>query len=133
MFRFHAGPARCAAALGAALLAAMPAYADIQNYEFRITDNTLTKGDAIIEVQLVNKTTGVLVPGAIIFAKRLDMAPDGMAEMDTKIEELPGSQPGMHRFAAYLSMTGQWQLSLAAKVQGETGTLENKLLIKADK
>lgn len=118
--RFHAGPARCAAALGAA-------------YEFRITDNTLTKGDAIIEVQLVNKTTGVLVPGAIIFAKRLDMAPDGMAEMDTKIEELPGSQPGMHRFAAYLSMTGQWQLSLAAKVQGETGTLENKLLIRADK
>jgi len=28
-------------------------------------------------------------------------------------------------------MEGGWQLSLGAKVQGETGTVENKLFIKA--
>jgi hypothetical protein len=30
-------------------------------------------------------------------------------------------------------MAGHWQLSLGAKVQGETGTVENKLVIQADK
>ena len=29
-------------------------------------------------------------------------------------------------------MAGRWQLSLGAKVQGETGTVENKLVIQAD-
>jgi hypothetical protein len=28
-------------------------------------------------------------------------------------------------------MAGGWRLSLGAKVQGETGTLENKLILKA--
>jgi hypothetical protein len=30
-------------------------------------------------------------------------------------------------------MAGGWRLSLGAKVQGETGTVENKLVIKAMK
>jgi len=30
-----------------------------------------------------------------------------------------------------VTMEGGWQLSLAAKVQGEIGTVENKLVIKA--
>jgi hypothetical protein len=30
-------------------------------------------------------------------------------------------------------MAGHWQLSLGAKVQGETGTVEDKLVITADK
>ena len=28
-------------------------------------------------------------------------------------------------------MAGSWALSLGAKVQGETGTVENKLIVKA--
>jgi hypothetical protein len=28
-------------------------------------------------------------------------------------------------------MAGEWALSLGAKVQGETGTVENKLIVKA--
>jgi hypothetical protein len=28
-------------------------------------------------------------------------------------------------------MAGNWALSLGAKVQGETGTVENKLIVKA--
>jgi hypothetical protein len=28
-------------------------------------------------------------------------------------------------------MAGRWQLSIGAKIQGETGTLENKLVITA--
>jgi hypothetical protein len=61
------------------------------------------------------------------------MAPDGMQEMATKIAQMPGGEPGVYRFKANVSMAGRWQLSLGAKVQGETGTVENKLVITAGK
>ena len=73
------------------------------------------------------------MPDAVIFATRLDMAPDGMQEMATKVTPMPGAEPGTYRFKANVSMAGRWQLSLGAKVQGETGTVESKLLVPADK
>jgi hypothetical protein len=75
--------------------------------------------------------TGKAVPDAVIAAKRIDMAPDGMADMTPRIEQLPTTEPGVYRFKANLSMEGRWQLSLGAKVQGETGTVESRLVIKA--
>jgi hypothetical protein len=66
----------------------------------------------------------------VISAKRIDMAPDGMAEMAGSLEQLPSTEPGVYRFKASLSMQGSWQLSLAAKVQGEIGTVESKLVVK---
>jgi hypothetical protein len=110
------------------------ARADIKDYEFQLIDQTVQAGpDKIITVRLVNKTTGKPVPGAVIFATRLDMAPDGMQEMATKIAPMPGGEPGTYKFKATFGMAGRWQLSLGAKVQGETGTVENKLVITAQK
>jgi hypothetical protein len=110
------------------------ARADIKDYEFRLVDQAIKAGpDRIITVRLINKTTGKPVPDAVIFATRLDMAPDGMQEMATKVTPMPGTEPGTYRFKATLSMAGGWQLSLGAKVQGETGTVENKLVITAQK
>jgi hypothetical protein len=110
------------------------AFADIKNYEFKLVEATVKTGaDKTIAVKLVDKTTGTSVPDAVIFATRLDMAPDGMQEMATKLTPLPGSEPGTYRFKANFSMAGRWQLSLGAKVQGETGTVESKLVIQADK
>ena len=57
------------------------ARADIKDYEFQLVDKTAKKGDAIISVRLVHKPDGKPVPDAVIFATRLDMAPDGMQEM----------------------------------------------------
>jgi YtkA-like len=107
------------------------ARADIKDYEFQLVDQTVKKGDAIISVRLIHKPDGKPVPDAVIFAMRLDMAPDGMQEMATKIAPLPSTEPGVYRFRAAVSMAGGWQLSLGAKVQGETGTIENKLVLKA--
>jgi hypothetical protein len=107
------------------------ARADIKDYEFQLVDKTIKRGDAIISVRLVHKPDGKPVPDAVIFATRLDMAPDGMQEMATKVTPMPGAEPGVYRFKANLSMAGGWQLSLGAKVQGETGTVENKLVLKA--
>jgi hypothetical protein len=110
------------------------ARADIKDYEFQLVDQAIKAGpDKIIAVRLINKATGKPVPDAVIFATRLDMAPDGMQEMATKLAPIPGGEPGVYKFKANLSMAGRWQLSLGAKVQGETGTVENKLVITAQK
>ncbi|NOJ40671.1 FixH family protein [Bradyrhizobium australiense] len=120
---------------GAALTsAATVALADIKNYEFKLVEPAVKTGpDRTIAVKLVDKTTGKPVPDAVIFATRLDMAPDAMQEMVTKLTPLPATEPGTYRFKASFGMAGRWQLSLGAKVQGETGTIENKLVIQADK
>ncbi|WP_334377186.1 FixH family protein [Bradyrhizobium sp. AZCC 1719] len=120
---------------GAALTcAATAALADIRNYEFKLVEPAVKTGrDKIIAVKLIDNTTGKAVPDAVIFATRLDMAPDAMQEMVSELTPLPGSEPGTYRFKADFSMAGRWQLSLGAKVQGETGTVDNKLVIQADK
>ena len=110
------------------------ARADIKDYEFQLVDQTIQAGpDKVIAVRLMNTRTGKPVPDAVIFATRLDMAPDGMQEMVTKIAPMPGGEPGTYKFKANFAMAGRWQLSLGAKVQGETGTVENKLVISAQK
>jgi YtkA-like len=110
------------------------ARADIKDYEFQLVDQTVQAGpDKTIVVRLMNKKTGKPVADAVIFATRLDMAPDGMQEMATRVAPMPGGEPGTYRFKANIGMAGRWQLSLGAKVQGETGTLESKLVITAQK
>jgi hypothetical protein len=96
-----------AALLGAAFAGAnLPAYAEIKNYEFQLVQPTVQAGsDRIVTVRLVDKTT----------------------------TPMPGTEPGTYRFKANFSMAGRWQLSLGAKVQGETGTVENKLVVTAEK
>jgi len=110
------------------------AFADIKEYEFQLVESTVQAGaDKVVTVRLVNKKTGKPVPDAVIFASRLDMAPDGMQEMVTKVTPMPGTEPGTYRFKATFGMAGRWQLSLGAKVQGETGTVESKLVVTAQK
>ena len=113
------------------LSVATPTLADIKDYEFQLVQDEAKKGEAIIAVRLVNKKTAKAVPDAVIAAKRIDMAPEGMADMTPRIEQLPSTEPGVYRFKTNLSMEGRWQLSLGAKVQGETGTVDNKLVIRA--
>jgi len=110
----------------------LPALADIKDYEFRLVQSELKQGNgATVAVQLIDKRSGKPVPDAVIFATRIDMAPDGMEAMTMPIEPMPSTEPGTYRFKTNLSMAGGWRLSLGAKVQGETGTLENKLILKA--
>jgi hypothetical protein len=122
-----------AAAMGAALLAAMAAtaLADSKDYEFQLVDEEVKQGEATIAVKLVHKPSGRAIPDAVIFAKRIDMGPDDMAAMTAPLEPQPSTEPGVYRFKTDLTMAGNWALSLGAKVQGETGTVENKLIVKA--
>ena len=107
-----------AAALTATLFgaASSAAYAEIRDYEFRLVKSEMKKGAAEVAVRLVNKKSGKPVANAVIFAKRIDMAPDGMETMASTIEQLPSTEPGVYRFKTDLSMQGRWQLSLGAKL-----------------
>ena len=135
MKTFNISRALRAAVIGFTLIGtAGIARAEIKDYEFKLVEATITAGkDKIVTVQLVNKKTGKLVSDAVIFASRLDMAPEGMPEMATKIAREPGGEPGSYRFKAAFGMEGKWLLSLGAKVQGEIGTVESKLVITAQK
>lgn len=118
--------------MAAICMASTAAFADIKDYKFEAIDQTVQAGpDKIIAVKLINTKTGKSVSDAVIFAIRLDMAPDGMQEMATKVTPVPSSEPGIYQFKANLSMAGGWQLSLGAKVQGEIGSVENKLVFRA--
>src|SRR5260370_30044829 len=113
MKTFNISRALRAALIGIAVIgSAGVARADIKDYNFQLVDKTVKKGDAIISVRLVHKPDGKPVPDAVIFATRLDMAPDGMQEMATKVTPMPGTEPGTYRFKANLTMAGGWQLSL---------------------
>ncbi|MGU3541386.1 FixH family protein [Methylobacterium sp. A52T] len=125
-----------AALLGAVLSTSaltVTARADIKDYQFQLVQQVAKVGEAVVSVRLVDKRTGKPVPDAVIFAKRLDMAPDSMEEMVTKLEQVPSTEPGIYRFKAKLSMAGGWRLSLGAKVQGEDGTVEDRLVFQAVK
>ena len=106
--------------------------ADVKDYEFQLVHSEIKKGDgAIVAVRLVNKKSGKPVLDAVIFAKRIDMAPDAMQEMTAPLEQLPSTEPGVYQFKTDLMMQGRWQLSLGAKVQGENGTVAAKLVLTA--
>lgn len=115
-----------------AMSAVSAARAATKDYEFRLVDSQVKKGpDAIVAVRLIDKRSGKAVPDAVIFAQRVDMAPEGMETMTSPIEKLPSTEPGTYRFKTNLTMEGGWRLSVAAKVQGENGTVEGKLPFKA--
>ena len=100
MKRLHISRALWAALIGIAVVgSAGIARADIKDYKFELVDQSVQAGpDKVIAVRLMNTKTGKIVPNAVIFATRLDMAPDGMQEMATKVASVPGGEPGIYKF-----------------------------------
>jgi hypothetical protein len=133
LMRLPRARAAALSAISALAISSAPsfAFASVKDYEFRLVEKEVKSGAAIVAVRLVHKTDGKAVPDAVVFARRLDMTPEGMETMTTAIEPEPSLEPGVYRFRVDLTMEGRWRLSLAAKVQGETGTLENRLVFKA--
>ncbi len=123
------------AALAAMMsLAGSAAFAAASDYAFEPVNAELKKGDDVtLAVRLTNKATGKPVVDAVIFRTRVDMAPDGMAEMESPVTPLPVKDPGVYAFKTDLPMAGRYQLTLSAKVQGEPETVTGKVVIKAIK
>ncbi|MCA1424628.1 MULTISPECIES: FixH family protein [unclassified Bradyrhizobium] len=123
------------AAVAATLsLAASVALAGAGDYAFEPVNPEMKKGDDVtLAVRLTNKQTGKPVLDAVIFKTRVDMAPDGMAEMESAVAPLPSKEPGVYAFRTDLPMAGRYEVTLSAKVQGEPETVTGKVIVKATK
>ena len=122
----------CGAALALSLTASA-ALAGAEDYRFDLvsTDHRVGSG-AILEVRLTDLRTGAPVEDAVIYATRMDMAPDGMATMTTPVTAMPSAVPGIYRFATDLTMAGGWRFSVAAKVQDEPETVSAEIELRAE-
>ncbi len=123
------------AAVAATLsLAASTAMAGAGDYTFAPVKPEMKKGDDVtLVIRLTNKQTGKPVADAVIFKTRVDMAPDGMAEMESQVTPLPSKEPGVYAFKTDLPMAGRYQVTLSAKVQGEPETVTGKVIVTATK
>ena len=115
-------------------LTSAAALAGANDYSFEPVAAELKKGDdVIVAVRLLHKPTGKPVTDAVIVRMRVDMAPDGMADMESPVAAVAANEPGVYAFKTDLSMAGRWLLSVAAKVQGEPETVVGKIVFKAIK
>ena len=120
------------AAIAAAVSLNVTAFAGANDYVFEPVKAEVTKGDGVVvSVRLKHKATGKPVSDAIVVQKRIDMSPDAMGEMTSPLIPVSSNEPGVYSFKTDLSMTGQWLLSIAAKVQGEPETVIGKVTFRA--
>jgi Cu(I)/Ag(I) efflux system membrane fusion protein len=116
----------------AVALAARFAYAAPTDYVFEPVAAEVRSGkDSEFAVRLRNKATGKLVEGAKLFSTRLDMSPEGMAEMTTKHSAMPSAEPGIYKFKADFTMAGGWAFKMTAKVPGESENVQSTVVFKA--
>ena len=123
----------CSLALAQSLLlAAAPfAIAASEDYEFKVIETELPQGDgAILTVAVTDLRTYEPVTDAVIFATRLDMAPDGMATMTTPVVALASDVPGQYRFQVNLGMAGAWRFSIAVHFDDETVVIRREVILR---
>ena len=101
--------ARAAALAATMSLANSTVFAAASDYAFEPVNAETKKGDDVtVAVRLTNKTTGKAVADAVIIRTRVDMAPDGMAEMESPVSPLPAKEPGVYAFKTDLPMAGRY-------------------------
>ena len=121
-------------AFAVAVSVAGNAFAGADDYAFEPVNADIKSSNvATVAVRLVHKPSGKPVADATIVQTRLDMAPDGMADMATAIAPLPSPEPGVYAFKAPLTMAGRWLLTISAKVQGEADPVLGKIIFKVNR
>ena len=120
-----------ALSLSLILSAAPIASAAPEDYEFKVIETDLPQGNgAILTVAVTDLRTKGPVTDAVIFATRLDMAPDGMAAMTAPVEALASDVPGQYRFQADLGMAGAWRFSIAVHLDAETEVIRREIILR---
>jgi hypothetical protein len=128
-------PSKClrCTLLAVALMLPGAALAGAGDYAFEPVAPELKKGDDVtVTLRLVHQPSGKPVADAVIIRTRIDMAPDGMADMQSPVAPLPGGD-GLYAFKTDLPMAGRYLFSIAAKVQGEPDTVVGRVTFKAVK
>jgi hypothetical protein len=124
--------ATIAAACVITLARPVAGFAAAADYAFEPVQATVKNGLASdIAVKLIHKSAGKPVEGAVIIRMRLDMSPENMAAMTTRIEPFTETGAGIYKSRADFTMAGKWALKLQAKVQGEADTVEGTVVFTA--
>lgn len=113
-----------------ALLLMLPAIALAggEDYRFETVNSEIKASNAAtLMVRLINKPSGTPIVGAHVIETRLVMPHHGSADMISAIAPLPDREATVFAFKAPMMMEGDWLLTLAAKIPGQselvTGTL----------
>ncbi len=87
------------AALGATMtIVGSVAFAAAGDYAFEPVNQEMKTGDDVTVAVRLNRVTGKPVADAVIIRTRVDMAPDGMAEMQSPANPLPAKEQGVYAF-----------------------------------
>ncbi|MDZ4792124.1 MAG: efflux RND transporter periplasmic adaptor subunit [Hyphomicrobiales bacterium] len=86
-------------------------------------------GKAIrLEVRLAGSGAPVPVSDIKVTSTRIDMGPDGMAAMDSRLRPLPSPGPGVLAFETDFIMAGRWALAITATVPGQAEPVSGVVL-----
>lgn len=108
------------------------AYAAASDYRFDMVGEPVRSAtQTTITIRLTHIPTGRAVTDAVIFQTRLEMPMQGMAPMAGRVSAAQPDGQGQYRFTAETAMAGEWRLSLAARVQGESEVVRATLMIRA--
>lgn len=104
-------------------------------YQFELVGPVQSNGGkSIVSMRLIHVADKKPVVGAIIISSRADMGPIGMAAMNAPIKALPVTTPGVYPFeianGPVWNKPDKWDLTFAAKVQGETATVHGNLVVE---
>ncbi len=87
--------------------------------KWEAVSSEVSMGKAIrLEVRLAGAAP-VPVSDIKVTSTRIDMGPDGMAAMDSRLRPLPSSAPGVLAFETDFIMAGRWALAITATVPGQ--------------
>lgn len=111
------------------------AMSKMANYRFELAGPIRSAGGkSMVSVRLIHDADKKPVTGAIITSSRADMGPSGMASMNAPIKALPVTTPGVYPFeitnGPVWNKPDKWALTFAAKVQGETATVQGSLIVE---
>jgi len=79
----------------------------------------------------LNGPDGAAVAGVEIIEARLDMAPEGMAAMDTPLTPQSANEAGTFSYRADFTMAGRWALHLKAKIPDQVEPIEGDVVLTA--
>jgi hypothetical protein len=120
--------------VGAALVAMMmlaggSALAGPQDYRFEAAGPPVKAGEAtLIRLRLVHLPDGKPVSGAILIQPKLAMG-EGQDAMTAPANLIASPEPGLYAVETRPSMSGEWVLSVGAKVPGEAGTVRGQITL----
>lgn len=137
MFRSALIPLR-AAALAVAVAGCASAFqSSSERYRFELVDSQVRAGGqgTQLRVRLVHLPDNRPVTGAEIYGQRLGMWMSGYKTVTSRMAAAVGPAEaeghGVYRMHAELPMSGEWSLSLTARVPGEAQPVRGTVRIRA--